>query len=69
MGNFAVVLDDDNIEHCLSITLANLRMYQEALIAGNENKSQYLLSFAQDALEKAVIAHKRKHSSPSSTQK
>lgn len=61
MGFFAIATDDDNVRSCLSAVKVNIKMYEESMGGEYEEKSEYLLTLAQSALEKAVLVHKRKH--------
>lgn len=61
MGLFAVVTGIDDVSACLSAVKVNIKLYEESLGSEYEGRSDYLLSLALSALEKAVLAHKRKH--------
>lgn len=55
MGRFAMAMDDNSVEECISIARVNLRLFEEDYQRGHIHQG-YLLDFAIAALEKAKEA-------------
>ena len=58
MGRFAVAMDEHSVEECISIARVNIRLFEEDLQNGRMD-SEYLLDFANSALDKARAALER----------
>jgi hypothetical protein len=58
MGRFAMAMDEDSVEECINIARVNLKLFEEDIQRGYYN-SEYLLDFANGALDKARAALER----------
>jgi hypothetical protein len=58
MGRFAMAMDDNSVEECISIARINLKLFEEDIQRGYYN-SEYLLDFANGALDQARKALER----------